>query len=92
MGPEALKGTVEEHRAVIEEAHDVGLTRAFLNSRETLAKFDSIWTHEDDLKLVPELEGLPKPDAVIRDSNGDLTEQRLFIFRVQDGEFKQVAP
>lgn len=26
------------------------------------------------------------------DDNGDLTDQRLFIFRVQDGEFKQVAP
>jgi branched-chain amino acid transport system substrate-binding protein len=26
------------------------------------------------------------------DGNGDLTEQRLFIFRVQNGEFKQVAP
>lgn len=26
------------------------------------------------------------------DDNGDLKEQRLFIFRVQDGEFKQVAP
>ena len=26
------------------------------------------------------------------DDNGDLTEQRLFIFRVQNGEFKQVAP
>jgi len=28
LGPEALKGTVEEHRAVVEEAHDVGLTVA----------------------------------------------------------------
>jgi imidazolonepropionase-like amidohydrolase len=28
VGPEALKGTVEEHRAVVEEAHDVGLTVA----------------------------------------------------------------
>jgi len=28
VGPEALKGTVEEHKAVIEEAHDVGLTVA----------------------------------------------------------------
>jgi branched-chain amino acid transport system substrate-binding protein len=26
------------------------------------------------------------------DDNGDLTEQRLFVFRVQGGEFKQVAP
>ena len=26
------------------------------------------------------------------DDSGDLREQRLFIFRVQDGEFKQVAP
>lgn len=26
------------------------------------------------------------------DDNGDLKDQRLFIFRVQEGEFKQVAP
>jgi branched-chain amino acid transport system substrate-binding protein len=25
------------------------------------------------------------------DDNGDLTEQRLFVFQVQDGEFKQIA-
>jgi hypothetical protein len=26
------------------------------------------------------------------DTNGDLKEQRLFIFQVQGGEFKQTAP